>query len=134
MDYEFYFAFPMPPISILFIILRIFAIFVTIYTLFILVRFLTSPESGTDVGRRNEFDRKRYKNLRSLRTEADERLLKAFKVFNATPNDSYSDISVRYYYLRRMLSLSPLPLEVKEAKLKEIDELFEVITDYYTKK
>ncbi|MEJ5257550.1 MAG: hypothetical protein WHS64_04795 [Fervidobacterium sp.] len=131
MEYEFYFTFPMPPISILFIILRIFAIFLTVYTLFILVRFLISPESGTDVGRRNEFDKKQYRNLRA---EADEKLLKAFKTFNATPNDSYSDISVRYYYLRRMLSLSSLPLEVKEAKLKEIDELFEVITDYYTKR
>ncbi|MGC9771563.1 hypothetical protein [Fervidobacterium islandicum] len=130
MDFEFYYYFPVPPISWIFLILRIAAIFLVFYTLYILLRFFTEPESETNVGRRREFQK--TKNV--VEGIDNEELLRAFKTFGLTPNDNYWDASYRYYALRRAILMSGLPNEVKEAKLQEIDRMFELLAEYYSKR
>ena len=114
-------------ILIIFMILRIFAIGLLFYTLFVMLRFLTSPESPTEVGRKREL----YKDYKVKTDLPNEKIIKAFKVFGLTPQDSYSTASYRYFQMRRMVQNSSLPGQIKEGRIRELDELFDALTDYY---
>lgn len=130
MDFELYYYFPIPPISWVFLVLRIGAMILIFYTLYALLRFFTEPESETSVGSSREF----RKGRSAVNGIDNEELLRAFKTFGLTPYDNYWDASYRYYALRKAILASSLPTEVKESKLQEIDKMFEIVSDYYSKK
>jgi hypothetical protein len=130
MDFEFYYYFPIPPFSWVFLVLRIGAIILIFYTLYVLLRFFTEPESETNVGRRREFQKRRG----AIGGIDNEELLRALKTFGLTPSDNYWDATYRYYNLRKAILASNLPAEEKESKLQEIDKMFEIVADYYSKK
>lgn len=115
-------------ILILFIILRIFAIALLIYTFIVIFRFFTSPESPTEVGKSKQF----YKI--TVPNTDNEMIQKAFRTFGLTPNSDYSTASYRYYQIRRNVQNSPLPEQLKEARLREIDMLFDILTEEYYRK
>jgi hypothetical protein len=116
-------------ILVLFIALRFFAIFLIIYTLILIARFLTAPENPTEVGKVRQFEKTtgKYKNY----ITENQNLQKAFRTFGLRPDDSYSAASYRYYQMRRNVQNSPLPEQLKEGRLKELDELFDLLTEYY---
>ncbi|MFN6992085.1 MAG: hypothetical protein ACK4MM_05130 [Fervidobacterium sp.] len=66
-------------------------------------------------------------------SDIDETLFKAFKIFGSSPLESYSKVSYKYYAVRKSVMNSTLPENLKMAKLKEIDELFGLISEYYKK-
>ncbi|MCX7653872.1 MAG: hypothetical protein N2Z58_04255 [Fervidobacterium sp.] len=115
-------------ILVLFMVLRIVAIILLIYTFALIFRFFTSPESPTEVGRPRQIHKQKVPNIE------DETLRKAFKVFGLTLDSDYSTASYRYYQIRRNVQNSPLPEQIKEARLKELDMLFDVLTEEYYRK
>ncbi|MEN3042331.1 MAG: hypothetical protein ABDH59_03385 [Fervidobacterium sp.] len=115
-------------ILLLFMVLRIFAIILLIYTFVLIFRFFTSPESPTEVGKPRQFHKQKALTIQN------ETLQKAFKTFGLNPDSDYSTASYRYYQIRKSVQNSPLPEQIKEARLKELDMLFDLLTEEYYRK
>ena len=116
--------------GVVFFILQLIAIFLLIYALILILRIITSPESGMDVG-----TQKRVKRSGTPPDNVnDEMLKKAFKTFGLSPSDGYPEASYRYYLIRKWLQSSDLDEQEKAKRIAELDALFDVLADYYTKK
>jgi len=116
--------------GVIFFILQIIAIFLLIYALVLMFRIITSPEAGTDVGNQ----RKVTKNTNPPDNVNDEMLKKAFKTFGLSPSDGYPEASYRYYLIRKWLQSSDFDEQEKSKRIAELDALFDILADYYTKK
>ncbi|MBP9518635.1 MAG: hypothetical protein KBE50_04870 [Fervidobacterium sp.] len=116
--------------GVVFFILQLIAIFLLIYALILILRIITSPESGMDVG-----TQKRVKRSGTPPDNVnDEMLKKAFKTFGLSPSDGYPEASYRYYLIRKWLQSSDFDEQEKAKRIAELDALFDVLADYYTKK
>ncbi len=116
--------------GVVFFILQLIAIFLLIYALILIFRIITSPESEMDVGNQ----RKVRRNGAPSDNVNDEMLKKAFKTFGLSPSDGYPEASYRYYLIRKWLQSSDLDEQEKSKRIAELDTLFDVLGDYYTKK
>ena len=116
--------------GVVFFILQLIAIFLLIYALILILRIITSPESGMDVGNQRRVRR----NVAPPDNVNDEMLKKAFKTFGLSPSDGYPEASYRYYLIRKWLQSSDLDEQEKAKRIAELDALFDVLADYYTKK
>lgn len=117
-------------ILVIFTVLRIFAIFLLFYTVIIIAKFFSSQEGDQDIYPSNE-SYERYNRRKEVLSDIDEALFKAFKMFGLSPLDSYSKVSYKYFIIRKSIINSTLPENLKMAKLREIDELFNLISEYY---
>ncbi|HCL98679.1 MAG TPA: hypothetical protein DHW87_02805 [Fervidobacterium sp.] len=117
-------------VGVVFFILQLIAIFLLIYALILIFRIITSPESGMDVGNQRRVRR----NVDPPDNVNDEMLKKAFKTFGLSPSDGYPEASYRYYLIRKWLQSSDLDEQEKAKRIAELDALFDVLADYYTKK
>lgn len=70
-----------------------------------------------------------------LKSNLDEKNFDAFKKLGASPNMAYSKINELLYEKIKKINSDPkLSLIEKEKKIKELDEAFEIISEYYKSK
>ncbi len=130
----FIFAMSVPP----FIFLTIFFIF------YFLLLFRSakkeSKESSTRSGTKLEENdveedsgKEKSDKLKSELNELND-VIKAFKILGLSMDASYTKVNQTYYKLVQKIRKSKMPEEERQKKLKELENAYNVLQNYYAKK